>query len=202
MNRPAGLRLTSGRVLGMLVILAGMALAAAWLLDPPEAREQRIWLAGVLVNLGAGVIGSCTTFFLIDMRLNQHAAREAHQARQAERDADRAHADRLRLLSLVARIRSGSETEARAAVEELRARGWLTDGSLSGADFSGACLRNSYLQGARLSNVLLRGADLRGADLTAADLTASDLRMADLRGTVLRGAATADAKFDGAQLEK
>ncbi len=76
------------------------------------------------------------------------------------------------------------------AVEELRVRGWLTDGSL----------RGTALCQAQLGNADLMGADLRGADLHQANLEFADLRKSKLNAAKLNRASLFRANFDQADL--
>ena len=88
------------------------------------------------------------------------------------------------------------------AVEELRIRGWLADGSLRGvalcqaqlehSDLMGADLRNvdfhqSNLDLADLSKARLNGAKLNRASLQRANLDQADLTYADLYKANLQG---------------
>jgi hypothetical protein len=81
-------------------------------------------------------------------------------------------------MQLIRKLRSPHNKVAVQAVEELRARGWLSGGSLEEAQ-----LRFVHLQGADLY-----GADLRGANLSLADLRWTDLSMSNLEGARLRKA--------------
>jgi hypothetical protein len=94
--------------------------------------------------------------------------------------------------SLVQELQSG---DYRAALEEMRARGFLKDGSLQGINLKGADLRD-----ADLSDANLLGANLSEADLQGADLRRAYLRYADLRRTNLQGANLSNAIFDLADL--
>ena len=76
------------------------------------------------------------------------------------------------------------------AVEELRVRGWLTDGSL----------RGSALCQAQMGNADLMGADLRNVDFHQANLEFADLRKARLNGAKLNRASLYRANFDQADL--
>ena len=76
------------------------------------------------------------------------------------------------------------------AVEELRVRGWLTDGSLCG----------TALCQAQLGNADLMGADLRNVDLHQANLEFADLRKARLNAAKLKRASMYHANFDQADL--
>lgn len=67
------------------------------------------------------------------------------------------------------------------ALAELRARGWLTDGSLRGVALCRAQLQNADLMDADLCNVDFHQADLENADLSNAKLRATKLNRANLR---------------------
>jgi hypothetical protein len=89
-----------------------------------------------------------------------------------------------------------------------KAKAYLREANLSGADLRGADLREADLSGANLRGADLReanlsGADLRGAYLSEANLREADLREADLReanlsGAYLRGADLREANLSGA----
>lgn len=85
----------------------------------------------------------------------------------------------------------GDNDTALRAVEELRAAGWLTDGSLKVANLAGASLMNADL----------REVDLRGATLYDAHLVLADLRDANLEGANLMGAELQGADLGGANLQ-
>jgi uncharacterized protein YjbI with pentapeptide repeats len=76
------------------------------------------------------------------------------------------------------------------AVEELRVRGWLTDGSLNGI-----ALCQSRLQSADLME-----ADLRNVDFHQANLDFSDLGKAHLNGAKLNRASMQGVNFESADL--
>ena len=101
------------------------------------------------------------------------------------------------------------------ALRELRARRWLEDGSLRGANLMRANLRRAYLTGGDLQEAVLFRADLREADLVGANLQGAylakakleeanlqgaNLRGADLRGANLRNADLQEAILEGAIL--
>src|SRR5574341_512858 len=106
------------------------------------------------------------------------------------------------------------------AIDELRERKWLSDGSLRNSnfaglnaeqmDFHGACLDFSYWAGTKLSKssfaqASLAGANFEGSNLALASFYRANLREADLRHASLwqadlGGACLKDAKFDGANL--
>ena len=73
------------------------------------------------------------------------------------------------------------------AVEEMRVRGWLNDGSLSGA---------------ALIRVQLQGADLIEANLSFIDFHQADMEFVDLSGADLRGAKLTRANLIGANMSE
>lgn len=91
---------------------------------------------------------------------------------------------------LIRELGSRDNGVALHAVDELRARGWLLDGSLKGAALSYADLHRAYLyqaslpetnlHRAKLQTVYLRQANLQGAYMHRADLLDSNLRQANL----------------------
>jgi uncharacterized protein YjbI with pentapeptide repeats len=104
---------------------------------------------------------------------------------------------------LIRRLRDSDNRIVLRAVEELNARGRLSDGSLAwihlryahlqGADLSAADLRQSDL-----SMVDLEGADLTHANLEGARLTRANLRAAELCATKLTGSTLAFANLQAA----
>jgi uncharacterized protein YjbI with pentapeptide repeats len=96
------------------------------------------------------------------------------------------------LTQTIRKLRAPGNKEAVRAVEELRARGWLEDGSLdgvrlchvhlNGADLFKAVLRKIDFHQAQLADV-----DLSGADLTGAEFARADLRRANFSGANLTG---------------
>jgi uncharacterized protein YjbI with pentapeptide repeats len=71
------------------------------------------------------------------------------------------------------------------AVEELRNREWLYDGSLVGGNFAAANLSEADLFMANLSDTKLQMAVLEGANLFMANLESCNLRRANLHGASL-----------------
>jgi len=126
---------------------------------------------------------------------------------------------------LILQMGSPDNAFAREAVRQLEVRGWLQDGSLSGAYLIGADLRQANLilanlfgadlsevnlGGATLSKAILSDADLSdaylvGADLSGADLSGSNLSGADLSMTIYDKYTTWPKGFDpvaaGAELD-
>lgn len=93
-------------------------------------------------------------------------------------------------LELINKIFTLDNKSTLQAVEELRVRGWLTDGSL----------RGSALCQAQMGNADLMEADLRNVDFHQANLEFADLRKARLNGAKLNRASLYRANFDQADL--
>jgi hypothetical protein len=88
------------------------------------------------------------------------------------------------------------------AVEELRVRGWLVDGSLRGVALCKAQFQDADLMGADLRGVDLHQAQLEFSDLSKANLTAAKLTRANLHGANLDQAELTRADFYKANLRR
>ena len=86
------------------------------------------------------------------------------------------------LMDLIRKLRSPDSKNVLQSIEELRARGWLEDGSLSGIPLCHAHMQNADLFKADLSSVDLHQAHMDSSDLSLANLTGTRLTRADLRG--------------------
>jgi len=86
---------------------------------------------------------------------------------------------------LVRKLRSPDNKRVLQAVEELRVRGWLSDGTLSGIALCHAQLQGADLMSANLSAVDFHQAHLAWADLSLADLSGARLARANLQGANL-----------------
>lgn len=107
--------------------------------------------------------------------------------------------------ALIAQMGSKDNEQALTAVEALREKGWLTDGSLEGANLSGANLRGADLfwadlEGANLSGANLIRTNLFNANLKNADLFAANLSVADLEGAIVTEADLGEANLFRADL--
>ena len=86
------------------------------------------------------------------------------------------------------------------AVIELRHKGWLEDGSLSGTQLIEADLSGANLLGVNLSEANLRGANLSEARLMEANLGGADLTAANLSGASLLAVNLSRAELWGVDL--
>lgn len=101
------------------------------------------------------------------------------------------------LMELINKLRSPENRIVLEAVDQLRTRGWLTDGSLKGI---GLC--RAEFRGADLRKADLSGVDFHQANLQWTDLTFADLRCAKLTRTHLQGANLRQANLSRADLFK
>ena len=100
----------------------------------------------------------------------------------------------------LSKVRGPDNKQVVKAVEELRARGWLEDGSLEGVRLCHAHLEGADLFKASLRRVDFHQAHLHEADLSGADLTKAKLARADLRGVNFSGAILTEADLLKANL--
>lgn len=124
-----------------------------------HAEHFQNYVGELVLGLSIELTGIGVTVLVVDGLYQWHA-------RQQERTR------------LILQMGSPVNADALEAVRILRARGWLTDGSLEGSDLRGANLKDAELQCANLNRV-----DLRGSKLVNAKLQRARLREADLRGT-------------------
>lgn|GEM_PF-471186 len=101
---------------------------------------------------------------------------------------------------IIRMLRSPENGRALSAVDELRTRGRLSDGTLEWCHLRfvhlrGANLSKASLQNADLSMADLKGANMVDANLQSARLTGADLEKATLTGANLRGALLARANL-------
>jgi hypothetical protein len=101
------------------------------------------------------------------------------------------------IMELIRKLRSPDNKVVLQAVEELRVRGWLEDGSLDGVP-----LCHAHFQGADLLKASLRNVDLHQADLERADLSIADLSNAKLTRVNLQEANLSRTNLKGVDLYK
>lgn len=129
------------------------------------------FITAFYTQLSSELAGIAITVLLIDYL---HERREEHRLRQ----------------QLIHELGSRNNDIADKAVYELRARGWLMDGTLENvdlhnADLTGANLANANLCHANLLNVKLVDAELQNANLSEADLKDANLKGANLQNANL-----------------
>lgn len=108
------------------------------------------------------------------------------------------------VMELVRKLRHTDNKRVLQAVEELRVRGWLSDGSLAGIPLCHVHMQGADLFGANLSRIDFHQAELAWADLSMANLsgarlTRADLREADFSQADLTGVDLFKANLEGAR---
>ena len=181
----------SMRQWGVLLLL--MAIAVVSSLVAVLSGDQT-W-GGLLLNFSTELAGAIVIYIMLRMVVGTRGRKE----------------------DLIAQMGSDVRGVAITAIEELRHHGWLTDGSLRGADFHGANLQRADLRRANLMGANLMLANFQKADLRRADLMGADLMLANLQEAILlqanlqetnlqlanlQGAVLVRAKFQGAQLQR
>ena len=151
-------------------------------------HEPWLWLTVALVSVGPEMAGIVIGVVTIDY-LNER--RQDAQLKE----------------QLILQLGSIHNDVTDTALRALRARGWLEDGSLSGAFLASANLSGAFLASANLSGAFLGSANLSGAFLGSANLSGVDLGSADLSGAGfgeanLSGAYLLGANLGGAHLQR
>lgn len=108
------------------------------------------------------------------------------------------------LIEISRKLRSSETKQVLKAVEELRVRGYLMDGSLKNMAFlhshlEGADLMEANLEGVDLQQAHMEFTDLTKANLTGAKLVRTTLQEANFSSTILRGADLFKANLKGAR---
>lgn len=167
------------RLLIIPILLVGSVAPTAWaLLQEPD------W-PGLALNFGTGMGGSLVTFILIDLLIGSREKREADERERAR---------------LIGRMHSRDNGLTLVAIEEMRAHGWLIDGTLRGANLVHANLQAGYLRYAVLPEVNLHRANLQKTRLGKTDLSGANLTDANLEGADLDEAGLQGARVSLAQL--
>jgi CheY-like chemotaxis protein len=97
----------------------------------------------------------------------------------------------------ISKLRSSENKQVLSAVEELRAHGWLNDGTLKNI-----ALIHAHLEGADLMHADLEGVDFHQAHMEFADLSSANLANAKMVRAVLKGANFNKTILTGADLFK
>ena len=100
-------------------------------------------------------------------------------------------------IHIISKLRSSENKRVLEAVEELRAHGWLSDGTLKNI-----ALIHAHLEGADLMNADLEGVDFHQAHMEFADLSSANLNGAKMVRATLKGANFSKADLTGADLFK
>ena len=100
-------------------------------------------------------------------------------------------------IHIISKLRSSENRHVLEAVEELRAHGQLSDGTLKNV-----ALIHAHLEGADLMNADLEGVDFHQAHMEFADLSSANLSDAKLVRATLKGANFSKTNLTGADLFK
>ncbi len=177
--------ITSQRV-GVILLTAAVIMGVAGYRSlHSSAFDLSAFLADYYANASTELTSIAITVLLIDT-LNRR--REARTSRQHE-------LERLRR-----QLGSRVNEVASHAAEELRAEGWLTDGTLQGDDLRFASLEQAELWDADLQGVNLQWARLRRTNLTDANLVGANLMQTTLQDARLAGADLMQANLVDARL--
>lgn len=124
---------------------------------------------------------------------------------QLARRRDRKEAESREKRGLIVQLYSVDNVTVLNVISQMRAMGWLFDGSLQGAKLSRVNFRGIQLDEAQLSGVNFEKANLKEASLAKTNLRNANLYRADfadakLWGTDLEGAILDDANLRGADM--
>jgi hypothetical protein len=167
--------------LGMLLGALGIAILLIGNVVDSGGFSLRRLFDDLYSNIGTDLLSIALTVLLIDKLVERRDIRD-QKAR------------------LIREMGSRDNGTALRAVDELRAHGWLHDGSLVHADLKYGNLTDANLADADLREAYLSFATLHRADLRGAKLNAAILRQADLREALLLNADLGDAKLLDANL--
>jgi hypothetical protein len=172
-----------------LVILAGIGFISAMISTFLEGHKlfTREWWSSWLQGISTEMAGAIVTAILLGLVVGVVQEREAENVLQGQ---------------LVREMGGPDNAFARRAARELRAREWLTDGTLKDANMEGANLEDASLFSANLIGVNFTGADLEGANFTNADLSRADLRSANLSEASLKFTNLQNAALRRTNLQK
>ena len=150
----------------LLALVIGAILPLWWTLARTNDWD------GFALNFGTEIAGVGVTFAFLDWVIGSRERRQ----RLIEKE------ERFKT-ELIDKMGSTVQTITIEAVDELRRRGWLIDGTLAGKHF-----RRANLEGIDLSKADLNNANLHRASLRETDLWQTQLYDADLSGAWLNNA--------------
>lgn len=149
------------------------------------------WADGAFQNFSTEMMGAIVTFGLFGLVVDARDKRLAEIKELQKR--------------LIREAGAESNDHAKAAIDWIRAEGWLTVDDdiqlLKGAYLRKAKLQDVKLYRANLNGVNLMDADLQFVYLDEANLSSANLRFANLRGAILNNVNLRDADLTGANLE-
>lgn len=141
-----------------------------------ENFEWMTFIGDYYANISAELGSIAITVIVID-QLNRRRDDKRHRE---EKESARQNKEKEIRSKLTIQLSSRNNALSMNSIKELRERGWLTDGSIIGADLSYADLSEADLFEANLSDVILYRSNLYMARLYSADLRGANLRDANL----------------------
>jgi hypothetical protein len=161
-------------VLGVILGVGALASIVSGLINIIFGFESSPeWWMGWLQNFGTEMFGAFLTFVLLELLIRGREEKG----------------------KLIRQMRSKDNALALQAVAELGAHGWLSDGSLNGANLMRANLEGVRMWDTDMVNTDLHAASLHGAKLERVNLKGANLWKADLSGMKMR-----DGNMEGADL--
>lgn len=115
----------------VIFALVGIAGVAVWQSALDNGGFDAAWTSGLWLNFATELLGAILTFAMFEVLINANNRQE----------------------ELVRQLRSHDNNTVHHAVNELRALGYLFDGTLHGANLRGANLAGVDLRGASLSRI-------------------------------------------------
>jgi hypothetical protein len=182
----------------VFVVLSALLVAGLALQWVDAKYDVYYYPLRVLIGLGPELAGAAVTYGLFDWFI------ERPRRLEAEREAERQRIEDEKS-ELILEMVTGGKDRAIAALNKLRRRHWLYDGSLRGRDLGGVQLQGADLADANLQKAQLWKANLQGANLALANLQEARLHRANLQearlaDANLQEAALWSAKLQGANL--
>lgn len=188
---------TAGKVAAILLVLGLVGGIAGYRNQHPGDFNLSQFIADFYANASSELASIGITVLIID---SLERRRDDAERAQREREKEEAKQERYKEL-LIHQLASKLNYDACQAAEQLRAAGWLQDGSLQGAHLRNANLEDADLRWANLERVQLYRANLRNANLYGANLQYAHLAGADLRGAQLGKSDLYNAFLEGVNLE-
>ncbi|MEM9955707.1 MAG: pentapeptide repeat-containing protein [Chloroflexota bacterium] len=177
---------TVASLIALFVLIGGLLLIYG------NIPDLRTLATDFYANISSELASIVITVLIVD-RLNRQREKRDNEALQKRLDEQE-------LTRLKALLGSNENVVAKIAVAELRAKGWLADGTMQEVDLRGANLQGADLSGVHLINADMRSSILQGINLKDAHLEGINLSGANLEKADLRGANLSNSKLSGANL--
>ena len=182
----------------VVLVLVVLAVFFGWLGYQP----------GTLLNeyargLALTLFGVALVVFLserLSRRRESHLLAYLEEQRRTQEEAQLVREEALLKNQLIREISSGEPGLAARAIQDLDARGWLTDGTLTNSQLAGANLQGARLGWINLSRAFLNRVNLQEADLSYSNLSAASLADARLSRANLDLANLTEGNFQGADM--